>query len=100
MADCFLVARLARLARFFGDFFADFFLVERFFVDFFEPFFLVDRLADFFAAFFFFAMSYGSFRFSAHFTSLVYPPGRQVRGETNGLENHPQGMMKLQIGAH
>jgi hypothetical protein len=48
-------------------------------------FFLVDFLAVFLAAFFFFAISSGSFRCSARFTQLVYPPGAPTVGE-----RHPE----------
>jgi hypothetical protein len=45
-------------------------------------FFLVDFFgAAFLAAFFFFAMGNGSFRCSARFTPLVYPPGALTFGE-------------------
>jgi hypothetical protein len=44
-------------------------------------FFLVDFFGAFLAAFFFFAMVSGSFRCSARFTPLVYPPGAPTFGE-------------------
>jgi hypothetical protein len=46
-------------------------------------FFLVDFLGAFFAAFFFFAILSGSFRCSARFTPLVYPPGAPHSGKDN-----------------
>jgi hypothetical protein len=62
---------LALAVRFFGDFLAADFLPA--------AFFLVD-FAAFFAAFFL-AISCGSFRCSARFTQLVYPPGAPTVGE-------------------
>jgi hypothetical protein len=62
---------LAFEVRFFGDFLAAFF----------PAFFFVDFLAVFLAAFFFFAISSGSFRYSARVTSVGLSPRALTVGE-------------------